>query len=160
MDGEIDIVGLQLGKMQYINRKKIASGVDDRLYLTVYYLDPAYRKVDANFRIHLQTMPSSGVMAPCYPCVNGRGRKYPGTTNCVCNQCDPGYYGPDCSINMLTLTSGQPSTAIVNGPGMAFFLIDEPSELTVLVKQSVGMGEIYFQFINFDGEFASYTNVA
>jgi hypothetical protein len=28
------------------------------------------------------------------------------------------------------------------------------------VKQSVGMGEIYFQFINFDGEFAAYTNVA
>lgn len=63
-------------------------------------------------------------MPPCYPCVHGQGRKYPGTTNCVCSQCDPGYYGPDCSINMLTLTSGQSSTATINGPGMAFFLID------------------------------------
>lgn len=117
-------MSLQLGKMQYINRKKIASGIDDILYLTVFYLDPKYRKVDANFTIHFQNIPSAGVNPPCYSCANGRGRKYPGSINCVCNQCDPGYYGPDCSINMLSLTNGQPTTAIVNGPGMAFFIID------------------------------------
>lgn len=160
VEGEIDIASLQLGKTQYINRKKLGSGIDDILYLTVYYMDPSYRKVDANFTISLQTMSPIGVIVPCYPCVNGRGRKYPGSTNCVCNQCDPGYYGPDCSINMLTLTNGQPSFSLINGPGMAFFLIDQPNEITILVKQSVGMGEIYFQFINFDGEFASYANVA
>lgn len=51
LEGDIDIVGLQLGKTQYINRKKVGPSVDDILYLTVFYLDPDYRKVNASFKI-------------------------------------------------------------------------------------------------------------
>jgi hypothetical protein len=124
VDGDIDIGSIQLGKTQYINRKKIASGVDDTLYFTVFYFDPEYRKFSANFSISIDIISTPGVLPSCYPCVNGSGRQYLGTSNCVCAHCIPGYYGPDCSINMLTLTNGQPTTTVVNGPGMAFFLID------------------------------------
>ncbi len=121
---EMDIGNMQLGKMQYINRIKMGGGVDDNLYLTVFYLDPEIRKINVSFTIFIDTIAPAGGQPSCYPCVHGHGREYPGTTNCVCDRCDAGYYGPDCSINMLTLTSGQPSTAVVNGPGMAFFLIN------------------------------------
>ena len=41
----LDIAMLQLGKTQYINRKKQDS-VDDILYFTVYNFDPEYRCTD------------------------------------------------------------------------------------------------------------------
>lgn len=40
LDGEIDIGSLKLGKTQYINRRKVGSGVDDIFYLTIFYFDP------------------------------------------------------------------------------------------------------------------------
>ena len=61
----------------------------------------------------------------CYPCVNamnvGMRRN---SSSCICDTCIAGYYGPDSSINMLTLTKGQPTSTVVDGPRMAFFMIE------------------------------------
>ena len=149
LEGNIDIASAQMGKKQYINRKKYDSS-DNTLYFTVYNLDPDYRCVDLNYTISINIDTDPAITLDCYPCLNHGRRKLP-SQNCLCERCDAGYYGPDCSINMLTLTSGQPTTSAVNGPGMLFFTISETTEISILIKLSVGTGEIYFQFIDFDG---------
>jgi hypothetical protein len=114
---------LQLGKTQYINRQKY-DNQDNILYFTVYNFDPQHRCIDINYKISIDVDINPGVNLDCYTCLNGGRRKYP-TQSCVCERCGAGFYGPDCSINMLSLTKGQPTTAPINGPGMVFFLLDE-----------------------------------
>lgn len=110
---------MQLGKKQYINRIKKAS--ENKLFLTVYNIDPQYRRGNVEFQIGFgESGPSNAL--ECYSCSN-YGQRVSPEHNCLCNNCAPGYYGPDCSINMLTLTNGQPSTTFINGPAMAFFKI-------------------------------------
>lgn len=113
---------LQLGKTQYIHRKKTGDR-DDMLYFTVYNLDPTYRRVDINYTIYIDIDTFPEVKRDCYPCVNTISRDRRRESSCICDKCVPGYYGPDCSINMLTLTKGLSTSAVVNGPGMAFFMI-------------------------------------
>ena len=43
--------------------------------------------------------------------------------SCLCTSCGPGFYGPDCSINLIPLVSGQTTIANINGPAQAFFKI-------------------------------------
>lgn len=121
LESSLDIAMLQLGKTQFINRQKINS-TDDILYLTVYNFDPDYRCYDVNFTIYIDVDTFPGANQVCYPCPKGR-RKYP-SQSCLCDKCSAGFYGPDCEINMKPLTIGQPTTTVVDGPGMAFFLID------------------------------------
>ena len=94
------------------------------LYFTVYNLDPLYRCVDINYTIYIDIDVFPGVRMDCYLCVNAINRdRRRNVSSCMCDKCVPGYYGPDCSINMLTLTMGQSTSAVVDGPGMAFFMI-------------------------------------
>lgn len=109
---------MQLGKKQYINRIKKSSEI--KLYMTVYNIDAQYRRIDIEFTIDLR-LSGVGNALECYSCSNYGQRV--SSDSCLCNNCAPGYYGPDCSINLLSLTNGQSSTAFINGPAMAFFKI-------------------------------------
>ena len=94
----------------------------------------------------------------CFSC--NSGVRLSPSTSCLCKNCGPGTYGPDCSINMIPISSGQTAAVTLNGPGLAFFRIDQSDEVSINVRQRLGVGEVYFQFINFDGSFASHSNVA
>jgi hypothetical protein len=113
---------LQLGKKQYINRQKTDTR-DNVLFFTVYNFDPPYRCIDINYKITIEVDMNIGVNYECYDCQNGGRRKYI-SQSCICDRCSAGFYGPDCSINMLSLTQGQPTTAVINGPGMVFFILE------------------------------------
>jgi hypothetical protein len=121
-EGSIDLPMLQLGKTQYINRQKSDSR-DNVLFFTVYNFDPPYRCIDINYKITIEVDMNAGINYECYDCQNGGRRKYP-SQSCICDRCSAGFYGPDCSINMLSLTKGQPTTAVINGPGMVFFMLE------------------------------------
>ncbi len=116
----MDIASLQLGQSQYINREK---GTNNMLYFTVFRMDPSYRAIDITFTIEIDiTSPALFCLGCCYSC-NGGSRRFP-SSKCLCYMCPPGLYGPDCSINMLTLTKGQTTTVMVNGPKLTFFRIN------------------------------------
>ena len=129
---------IQLGKTQFINRQKINSS-DDTLYFTIYNLDSDYRRIDMDFIIYIDVNTFPGTNLICYQCLNGGRRKFP-SLSCLCDRCDPGFYGPDCSINMRPLTMGQTTSTVLNGPGMVFFMIEDIDEVNILVKTSVGTG--------------------
>lgn len=92
------------------------------LYFTIYCIDLSYRRVPVDFKISLTTSTTPNTLS-CFPCISGVPLSP--TTTCLCKNCAPGRYGPDCSINMIPISSGQTAAATVNGPGMAFFRIDE-----------------------------------
>jgi hypothetical protein len=119
----LDNAMLQLGRAQYIYRKKTGD-LDNMLYFTVYNLDPTYRCVDINYTIYIDIDLFPGLKIDCYPCVNAVNRdRRRNSSSCMCDKCEAGFYGPDCSINMRTLTMGQSTSTVVDGPGMAFFMI-------------------------------------
>jgi hypothetical protein len=101
--GILDLTSIQLGKIQYINTvkvlgKKLIIIGKNQLKLTIISLDPFLRLVNVAYQIDVTTQAGSS-------CPNCPMPSAP-TNNlyCGCTNCGPGYYGPDCSINMIGIT--------------------------------------------------------
>lgn len=81
-----------------------------------------YRRVPIGFKIDFTS--TNDVANPnlgCFSC--NSGVRVNSAESCLCTNCGAGFYGPDCSINLIPLVSGQTTIANINGPAQAFFKI-------------------------------------
>lgn len=131
--GIMDLNSMQLYKTQYINIDKNSTA--NNLYLTVYNLDAFTRRQSIQYRITLDVQISLG----CPSCNSGfRDSSY--NAQCSCTNCQLGFYGIDCSIQMNYLSSSAALSVPIAGPSMAYFLIKENQAVTINIKLSSGSG--------------------
>ena len=85
----------------------------------MYNLDAFTRRQAIQYRITLDVHSS----LDCPSCNSGQ-RQNSFNSQCDCTNCQLGYYGIDCSIQMNYLSSGALLTVPIAGPDMTYFLIN------------------------------------